>query len=59
MKENKAMTTEQLQAVNDSDALCEGCGADPRQAETLEGWFVNSVLTSDGRVAQVRCPECW
>jgi len=59
MKETKAMTTEQLEAANDSDALCEGCGANPREAASLDGWFLDSILTSEGCVAQVRCPECW
>jgi hypothetical protein len=53
------LTPEQLEAVNDSDALCEGCGADPRAAETLCGWFVDQVLTPDGAVAVIRCPRCW
>jgi hypothetical protein len=58
------MTIDQLEAVNDSDALCEGCGANPRDAETLDGWFIDSVLLPDdgpdgfARVARVRCPTC-
>ena len=59
------MTPEQLAVVNDSDALCEGCGANPREAENLEGWFIDSVLLPDDgpddfvRTAQIRCPQCW
>ena len=58
------MTPEQLEAVNDSDALCP-CGANPREATNLEGWFVDTVLvwstTSKGYAREVRiaCPECW
>jgi hypothetical protein len=53
------MTIDQLEVVNDSDALCEGCGANPREADSLDGWFIDTALTPDGRVAQVRCPTCW
>lgn len=67
------MTLDQLEAINDSDALCEGCGANPREAEHLEGWFVDSVLVEEQnprgsavehgpglvRMAIVRCPRCW
>ena len=52
------MMPEQLEAVNDSDALCP-CGKNPREAESLDGWFVDTILTPNGREAQVRCPECW
>ncbi len=52
------MTPDQLEAINDSDALC-SCGANPREAKDLVGWFVDTVLTQNGREAQVRCPECW
>ncbi len=53
-----AMTPEQLEAVNDSDVLC-SCGANPREAKSLTGWFVDTVLTPNGREAQVACPRCW
>ena len=53
-----AMTPEQLEAVNDSDALCP-CGANPREAAHPDGWFVDTILTPDGCIAQVACPECW
>jgi hypothetical protein len=52
------MTIDQLEAVNDSDAVCE-CGANPREAESLEGWFVDTVQTPDGTLAQICCPACW
>ncbi len=54
-----AMTAEQLEAVTESDALCDGCGADPREAEALDGWFVDTVLVGEDRLAVVRCPACW
>jgi hypothetical protein len=54
------LTMEQMDVVNESDACCEGCGADPRAAAALDGWFIDSILTPDGdRVAQIRCPACW
>ena len=57
------LTVEQMEVVNDSDALCE-CGANPREADALDGWFIDSalVLDADGivaRHAQIRCPACW
>ena len=57
-KEATVMTPEQLEAVNDSDALCQ-CGANPREAASLKGWFVDTVLTPEGPMALIRCPECW
>jgi hypothetical protein len=54
----ETMTMEQLEAVNDSDALC-ACGANPRAAESLDGWFIDSVVTPKGRLAQACCPNCW
>jgi hypothetical protein len=56
----ETLTMEQCEAVNDSDVLCEGCGANPREADALDGWFIDSVLDPQGdRVAQIRCPQCW
>ncbi len=53
------MTPEQLEAVNDSDVLC-SCGANPREAESLSGWFVETRLVElDLSIAVVRCPRCW
>ena len=52
------MTTEQLETVNDSDVLCR-CGANPREAKRLDGWFVDTILAPAGREARVCCPECW
>lgn len=57
-KEATRMTPEQLEAVNDSDVRCP-CGANPRDAASLKGWFVDTVLTPEGRTAHVACPECW
>ncbi len=54
------LTADQLAVVNDSDVLCEGCGANPRDAVTLCGWFVDQVLDEAATpVGQVRCPRCW
>jgi len=52
------LTDEQLEAVNDSDVLCE-CGKNPREAETLGGWFIDTVQVDGDRLAVVRCPACW
>ena len=54
----ETMTIDQLEVVNDSDALC-ACGANPRAAGSLDGWFIDTIVTPGGRVAQVRCPDCW
>lgn len=57
-----SLTPEQMAAVNDSDVLC-CCGADPRKAASLAGWFIDLYPIHLGRdvvtVATVRCPECW
>ena len=54
------LTDDQLVIVNESDAVCEGCGADPRHVETLKGWFIDAVLDGTGTaIAQIRCPQCW
>ena len=58
------LTVEQMEVVNDSDAVCE-CGANPREADALDGWFLDTVLMPDDgpegivRIAQVCCPACW
>jgi hypothetical protein len=62
--EDTMLTVEQAEVVNDSDAVCGACGANPREADALDGWFIDSVLIPDDglegvRVAQVRCPQCW
>jgi hypothetical protein len=49
------------EVLADSDALCEGCGADPRVAQiddvrTL--WCIDIVLTEDEHYAEVLCPTC-
>lgn len=54
-----ALPPEQLAAVNDSDAMCEGCGANPRTASSLTGWFVDTIMTDGAAVAVIRCPRCW
>lgn len=56
--------TERALVIAESDAVCEGCGADPkgdeRAHEPESGWFIDSVLDGDGTtIAVVRCPECW
>jgi hypothetical protein len=57
-----ALTPDQIEAVNDSDAVCP-CGADPRAAESLAGWFVETRLVGTRAGydvhAVVRCPTCW
>lgn len=58
------LTAEQMEAVNESDACCNGCGANPREADALDGWFIDTVLVPDedgtvARHAQIRCPACW
>jgi hypothetical protein len=54
------LSPEQLEVINDSDAVCEGCGAAPREAKTMDGWFIDSVLDETGTaIAQIRCPQCW
>ena len=53
---NDTVTT----VLMDSDAVCEGCGADPRVSdEQLERWHIDIVQTPDATLAVVRCPECW
>lgn len=53
------LTPEQMEVVNDSDAVCEGCGADPKAVPDLDGWFIDSILVDGVQIAQVRCPACW
>ncbi len=56
----ETLTVEQMEVINDSDALCETCGANPREVEALAGWFIDSVVDAQGdRLAQIRCPQCW
>lgn len=61
----ETMTPDQMAVVNESDAVCEDCGATPHEADSLDGWFIDSVLRPDDgpdgfvRAAQVRCPACW
>lgn len=44
----------------DSDAVCDGCGADPRYVEgELDGWHIDIIQTPECDVADVRCPKCW
>ena len=54
---NDTVTT----VLMDSDAVCEGCGADPRTVsdEQLKRWHIDTVQTPDAALAVVRCPECW
>ena len=55
-----ARRIERAVIVAESDAVCDGCGADPRtHAGTLNGWFINAVRTPDAVVAMVLCPACW
>lgn len=55
--------------IRESDATCDGCGADPRAVEDAAGdpaWFI-SVRPEPDRgssppyyeVAVIRCPICW
>ena len=53
------LTPEQMEAVQDSEALCEGCGANPRKADDLTGWFIASEQTPHAVLAVIRCPHCW
>ena len=48
--------------VNESDTVCESCGADPKHAPdaaTDPLWFMDTVLTPDAMVATVQCPACF
>lgn len=56
--------TERALVIAESDAVCEGCGIDPkndpRAHEPGSRWFIDTVLDDDGTaVAIVRCPVCW
>lgn len=56
--------TERALVIEESDAVCETCGADPKgdpgAHEAESGWFIDSVLDGDGTaIAVVRCPKCW
>jgi hypothetical protein len=58
--------TERASAVYDSDAVCEGCGADPRGTDgdgraaiSDPRWFIETKPTgADSFVAVIRCPNC-
>lgn len=54
---------ERLVIVNDSDALCDGCGADPKAAADAARdprWFMDMMLDESGTVmVTVLCPRCW
>ena len=43
----------------ESEAVCEGCGADPRVERDLSRWHMDIEQTPDGLRAIVRCPACW
>ena len=62
---------DRAEVVFDSDAVCQGCGADPR-AEGVDAvndpaWFLDAELIPNAqgrpgdftRRAVIRCPACW
>jgi hypothetical protein len=47
--------------LGESDAVCEGCGANPHPEDpgALSAWFFDLVVAADGTLlAVVRCPAC-
>lgn len=61
---------DRAEVVFDSDAVCQGCGANPR-AEGVDAvndpnWFLDTELVPNAqcpgdftRLAVIRCPACW
>ena len=58
---------ERATMVEESDAMCEGCGADPRANDSAAirdpRWFMETTLHRRGEfvdtLAHIRCPACW
>ena len=61
---------DRAEVVFDSDAVCQGCGADPRadgvDAVNDSAWFLDTELIPTAqdpggftRLAVIRCPTCW
>jgi hypothetical protein len=63
--------TDRAVIVHESDAMCGGCGADPRAnngtAIADPAWYIDSVLVPEAReqvnctdrIAEICCPKCW
>ena len=66
------LTEEQVvergETIFESEAVCQGCGADPRAADAHRDshWFIDNVIVPNAQcpgdfvvLADVRCPRCW
>lgn len=68
MRLDSERIAERGEIIFDSEAVCEGCGADPRavNAHRNPRWFIDAEQVPNEEcpgdvvvLAVVRCPKCW